>query len=146
MSIFGRRTTGPDKKAEVEGEIVELVSREVVQPHRQLANNGGEVADSLGMLVQRVSMSSVEEIDRLIAELELLRDQLQQESERMASAIVNYAGVAPVASQSSKIVAEYVNLRRKASEAQALRKAEPKAQTLRERATPNVQQTQLGEG
>jgi hypothetical protein len=140
MSIFGRKTTGPDKKAEVEGEIVNLVNREVVQPHRQLANDGGEVADSLGVLVQRVSLSSVEEIDRLIADLELLRDQLQQESERMASAIVDYAGLAPVASQSSKIVAEYVSLRRKTSEApgrrtmesrleQTLRKAEPEAQS-----------------
>jgi hypothetical protein len=117
MSIFGRKTTGPDKKAEVEGEIVDLVSREVVQPHRQLANDGGEVADNLGMLVQRVSFNSVEEIDRLIADLEMLRDRLRQESERMASAIVEYAGVAPVVSQSSKIVAEYVSLRRKASEA-----------------------------
>jgi len=119
MGIFGRKVNGLDRiGAEVEGGIRELVSRDVAEPRRQIANHSNHGNDSeavinnLGLLLQRVSVNSVNEIDELIAELKMLREQLQHDGERMAREIVGYASLSQAAMQSTKILTDGLTKRK----------------------------------
>jgi len=93
MSIVKRETTELDKIDDLEGEILEFVRRDVTGLRRRQRNDGDTVADDICLLLQRVSVNSVQEIDRLIDELNMLRDQLQQENERVRREIVAYASL-----------------------------------------------------
>ena len=122
MGIFGRKMNGLDRiGAEVEGGIRELVSRDVAEPRRQIANHSNHGNDSesvinnLGLLLQRVSVNSVNEIDELIAELKILREQLQHDGERMAREIVGYASLSQAAMQSTKILTDGLTNRKSES-------------------------------
>jgi hypothetical protein len=107
MSIFKRETTEVEKIDEVEGEIRKFVRRDVGR--RQQRNDGEMVADNISSLLQRVSANSVQDIERLIGELKMLRDQLQHESERVQREIVEYASLSQAATQSTKIIMESLN-------------------------------------
>ena len=109
MSSFStRETTGADETAawEVEGEIREFVRRDVVGLRRAPESDSELVASNISSLLQRVSGSSVQEIDRLIAELQALRETLHQEGARVQRQIVEYATLSRAAMQSSKVIAE----------------------------------------
>jgi hypothetical protein len=115
MGIFGRKTNGLERIGdEVEGGIRELVSRDVAEPRRQIANGGDSesVINNLGLLLQRVSLNSVNEIDELISELKILRDQLQHDGDRMARDILGYASLSQTAMQSTKILTESLTNRK----------------------------------
>ena len=92
MGIFGRKMNGLDRiGAEVEGGIRELVSRDVAEPRRQIANHGNDsesVINNLGLLLQRVSLNSVNEIDELISELKVLREQLLSQAAMQSTKIL----------------------------------------------------------
>jgi hypothetical protein len=95
------------KITEVEGEIREFVRRDVVTNlGRQPENESEPVANNINSVLQRVSTSSVQEIDKLITELETLRDKLQSEAARVQREIVEYASLTQGALQSTKIIAE----------------------------------------
>jgi hypothetical protein len=119
MGIFGRKMNGLDRiGAEVEGGIRELVSRDVAEPRRQIAdrsNDSETVINNLGLLLQRVSLNSVNEIDELISELKMLREQLQHDGERMAREIVGYASLSQAAMQSTKILTDSLTSRKNES-------------------------------
>ena len=119
MGIFGRKMNGLDRiGAEVEGGIRELVSRDVAEPRRQIASHGNDsesVINNLGLLLQRVSLNSVNEIDELISELKMLREQLQHDGERMAREIVGYASLSQAAMQSTKILTDSLTSRKNES-------------------------------
>jgi len=103
---------------EVEGEIREFVRREVAtNPGRQPENESEQVANNLNSVLQRVSSTSVQEIDKLITELQMLRDKLQSEAARVQREIVEYATLSQAALQSTKIIAESLIEWRKASHA-----------------------------
>ena len=103
---------------EVEGEIREFVRREVAtNPGRQPENESELVANNLNSLLQRVTGTSVQEIDKLITELQMLRDKLQSEAARVQREIVEYATLSQGALQSTKIIAESLIQWRKASHA-----------------------------
>jgi hypothetical protein len=114
MGIFGRKANGLERIGdEVEGGIRELVSRDVAEPRRQIANGDSEsVINNLGLLLQRVSLNSVNEIDELISELKMLRDQLQHDGDRMARDILGYASLSQTAMQSTKILTESLTNRK----------------------------------
>ena len=120
MGIFGRKMNGLDRiGAEVEGGIRELVTRDVAEPRRQITNHSNHssndsesVINNLGLLLQRVSVNSVNEIDELIAELKILREQLQHDGERMAREIVGYASLSQAAMQSTKILTDGLTSRK----------------------------------
>ena len=64
MSIFARKACEPETVvADAEGEIGELVSRDIAEPQRQPATDGEAVVSDLDLLLQRVSANSVQEID-----------------------------------------------------------------------------------
>ncbi len=98
----------PTPATEVEGEIRGLVRREVAQNRRpQLPEQGGEmIANQVNSLIQRVSITSVKEIDKLISELQSLRDFLHNESQRVQREISGYAHLSEAALKSTRIITE----------------------------------------
>jgi hypothetical protein len=108
--IFGQtRDTADDRPAEtqVEGEIREFVSRDVVTSlGRQPENESELVASNINSVLQRATATAVQEIDSLITELEASRDKLHNEGVRVQREIVQYATFTQAALQSTKIIAE----------------------------------------
>jgi ABC-type transporter Mla subunit MlaD len=92
--------------SEVEGEIREFVRRDFASVRQQPENDGEVVANNISSLLQRVSGSSVQEIERLIGELQTLRDRLQSEGARVQREIIQYANLSQAAMQSTKTIAE----------------------------------------
>ncbi len=109
MSIFKRETIELEEIEEVEGEIREFVRRDVAGLRREQENDGEMVANNISSLLQRVSVNSTQEIDRLIGDLKTLRDRLQYEAERVQREIVEYADMSQAAMQSTKIIGESLN-------------------------------------
>ena len=109
MSISERETTTElDKVHEVEGEIRDFVRRDVASLRRNPETDSHQVANNISSLLQRVAGTSVQEIDRLIAELKSLRDTLSAEGERVGREIARYATLSQSAMQSTKIIGESI--------------------------------------
>ena len=91
----------------VEGEIREFVRRDVAYLRRQ--RNGAEpdpVSDNLNSLIRRVSGASMEEIDRVILELQGVRDMLRNEGERVSREIAGYASLSHSAMTAMKVIGD----------------------------------------
>ena len=108
-------------ETEVEGEIREFVRRDVVGVRRQPESDSELVANNINQLLQRVAGTSVQEIDKLITELQTLRDTLQSEAARVQREIVEYATLSQAALQSTKIIAESLTGWKKVPDAPSLR-------------------------
>src|SRR5947209_1880472 len=108
-------------ETEVEGEIREFVRRDVVGIRRQPESDSDLVANNINQLLQRVAGTSVQEIDKLISELQTLRDTLQSEAARVQREIVEYATLSQAALQSTKIIAESLTHWKKVPDAPSLR-------------------------
>ena len=109
MTLIKSREPAEHEKSagtEVEGEIREFVRRDVVGVRRQPESDSELVANNINQLLQRVAGTSVQEIDKLITELQTLRDTLQSEAARVQREIVEYATLSQAALQSTKIIAE----------------------------------------
>ena len=105
MSIFARKACEPETLvADAEGEIGELVGRDIVEPQRKPANDGEAVVSDLDLLLQRVSGNSVQQIDCTINDLKMLREQLQREGERVANEIAAYASLSDTAIQTTETI------------------------------------------
>ena len=92
---------------EVEGEIREFVRRDVSVFRRQRAEqSGGDPADNINSLIQRVSAQSLLEVERVLNELTNVRDMLRNEAERVQREITGYAALSQNAMTSMKIIAE----------------------------------------
>jgi PleD family two-component response regulator len=103
--VRGRQEDRQGPEPEVEGEIRELVRRDVAQLRKP--ESAGEMGVSnLNALIQRVSGTSVLEIEKLIAELQRLRDYLQHEGQRVQREITEYAHMSQAATKSTRIIAE----------------------------------------
>ena len=116
-------TTYIDKPAEgqVEGEIREFVRRDIATFRRQPESDGEVVANNIGTLLQRVAGTSVKEVDKLIVELQTLRDMLQTESSRVQREIVEFATLSQAAMQSTKIIAESITHWKRIPDAPSMR-------------------------
>lgn len=91
---------------EFEGEIREFIRRDVAHLRRPLGESSEQAVTNINSLLDRVSGSSVGEIDRLIADLHSVRDFLHSEGERVQREIASYAQLSQVAMTSVKIIAE----------------------------------------
>jgi hypothetical protein len=101
---------------EVEGEISDVVRREVAtNPARQPENE--LVARNINSLLQRVTATSLQEIDNLITELESSRDMLQSEAARVQREIVQYSILSQATLQSTKIITESLTQLKKVPDA-----------------------------
>jgi hypothetical protein len=93
-------------EAEVEEESREFEGRDVAGLRQRPENDATIVADNISSLLQRVSASSVQEIDGLVRELEILRGRLHDEGERVRREIVEYEILTQATRQSTKVITE----------------------------------------
>jgi len=108
-------------ETEVEAEIREFVRRDVVtNRERQPENESELVASSINSVLQRATTTSVQEIDKLITELQTLSDMLHSERARVQREIVQYSTLTRAALESTKIIAESLTRFKKAPDAPAL--------------------------
>ena len=91
---------------EFEGEIREFIRRDVSHLRRPLPEASEQAVTNITGLLDRVSGSSVSEIDRLMNDLRSVRDFLASEGERVQREIQSYAQLSQVAMTSVKIIAE----------------------------------------
>lgn len=108
----------PEKLADVdqaaatafEGEIREFVRRDVAFLRRQ--RNEGDTAmdpaaaENLNALIRRVAGASMEEIDRVILELQGVRDMLRNEGERVSRELAGYASLSHASMTAMKVIAD----------------------------------------
>ena len=121
MSVFKTSESAElDKVSEVEGEIREFVRRDAAAFRRQPESDSEMVASNISSLLQRVSGSSVQEIDRLIGELQALRETLHSEGARVQREIVEYATLSQAAMQSTKILSESLTHWKRVSDAPSI--------------------------
>jgi hypothetical protein len=105
---FAPARQSPEKLSDVdqaaanafEGEIREFVRRDVSflrRPRSEAEPAADPSADNLNALIRRVSGASMEEIDRVILELQGVRDMLRKEGERVSREIASYASLSHAA-------------------------------------------------
>ena len=95
-----------DIEAAVEAEICEFVRRDGASLRRAPETDGELVANSVVTLLQRVAGTSVQDIDGLISELQILRETIQEHGLRVQRKLAEYAHLSQSAMQSTKIIAE----------------------------------------
>lgn len=93
-----------------EGEIREFVRRDITML-RQRQNATVETpqdatADNLNSLIRRVSGASMEEIDRVIVELQSVREMLRKEGERVNREIAGYASLSHAAMTAMRVIGD----------------------------------------
>jgi hypothetical protein len=121
MTVKTSESAQAGKPGEVEGEIREFVRRDVATLRRQPESESEIVAGNIGTLLQRVAGTSVKEIDKLIVELQTLRDMLHTEGARVQREIVEYATLSQAAMQSTRIIAESLTHWKKVPDAPSMR-------------------------
>ncbi len=92
-----------------EGEIREFVRRDVTalrRPRADVETAGDPVAGNLNTLIRRVSGASMEEIDRVILELQSVRDILRDEGDRVSREVAGYASLSHAAMTAMTVIAD----------------------------------------
>lgn len=112
------RRAAPEKLSDIdqaaanafEGEIREFVRRDV--SFLRKPRNEGEpaasdpVTENLNSLIRRVSGASMEEIDRVILELQGIRDMLKAEGDRVGREIAGYASLSHASMTAMKVIGD----------------------------------------
>jgi len=108
----------PEKLGEVdsavtafEGEIREFVRRDASIARRAQDETKPEaqpepLPDNLNALIRRISGASMEEIDRVILDLQGVREMLRHEGERVAREIAGYASLSHAAMTAMKVIGD----------------------------------------
>jgi hypothetical protein len=110
-----------EPETQVEGEIREFVRRDLGSMRRKPESDSEILASNIGTLLQRVAGTSLQEIDRLIIELQTLREMLHNEGARVQREIVEYASLSQAAMQSTRIIAESLTQWKKVPDAPSMR-------------------------
>jgi hypothetical protein len=111
--------------SEVEEGIREFVRNDVAYlrrppvPSPETAPIDGQAeatVNNVNSLIQRVAGTSLAEIEKLIAELESLRDLLHAEGQRVQREISGYAQLSQAAMKSTRMIADNVNQWKRAAD------------------------------
>jgi hypothetical protein len=92
--------------SKLEGEIRQLVSRDTAAPRLRDGNDSESAAPNIGSRLQHVSGTSVQEIEKLIAELQILREMLQKKAARVQREVVGFAVLIQSARRSMGTISE----------------------------------------
>ena len=114
---FAPKSGVPEKLGEVdqaaatafEGEIREFVRRDVATLRRQRSEGDAAAdpaAENLNALIRRVAGASMEEIDRVIHELQVIRDMLRSEGERVSRELSGYASLSHASMTAMKVIGD----------------------------------------
>lgn len=108
--------TGAEQVAKLEGEIREFVRRDAAFLRRTQHNETDIAADpsaeNLNALIQRVADASMEEINRVIFELQGIREMLRGEGERVSRDIVGYASSIQATMAAMRVINDSLNQRK----------------------------------
>jgi hypothetical protein len=111
----------PDRRAEklddaeqaaadvFEGEMREFVRRDLSRLQQQLSEadpTTGPTAESLDALIRRIGGASIEEIDRVIVELQEVRNLLCNERERLSHEVARYASLSRMSVTAMKSISD----------------------------------------
>ena len=90
--------------------VREFVPREVSSPNRQreVDIDHSSSVENLNTLIQHIAGASMDEIDRVISELEGVRDMLRNEGDRVSREIAGYAKLSQSATTALRIVGDSV--------------------------------------
>ena len=91
-----------------EGEIREFIRRDVAprRTRNEPPTAGDPAADHVNQLIGQVSGASMEQIDRVILELQGVREMLRTEGERVTREIAGFASLNHAANTAMRVVAE----------------------------------------
>ena len=114
---YGPKSSGPEGLGEVdqaaatafEGEIREFVRRDVATLRRQRNETDApsdSAAENLNALIRRIAGASMEEIDRVILELQGVRDMLRSEGERVSRELAGYASLSHASMTAMKVIGD----------------------------------------
>jgi hypothetical protein len=94
----------------VEDEIRQVVRRDLtfLQRQRSEVNADGSTIESLNASVGRLGIDSMEDIDRVIRDLESIRDMLQKEGQRVIREIAGYARLSDAARTAMRVIADSI--------------------------------------
>jgi hypothetical protein len=97
----------PSMAAAFEGEIREVVRRDVSFARKPRAEIVSDPAnEQVNALVRRVAAASMDEFDRVVIELQNVREMLRAEGERVEREIAGYGGLCHAAMTAMKIIGE----------------------------------------
>ena len=111
--------------SEVEEGIREFVRNDIAYLRRPVAVSAPEAAldpgaeatvNNVNSLIHRVAGTSVSEIEKLISELEALRDLLHAEGQRVQREISGYAHLSQAAMKSTRMIADNVQQWKRAAD------------------------------
>jgi hypothetical protein len=88
----------------VEGEIHDIVRR--IREDVATVPTAVTAAENVNELIRRVSGASTEEIDHVIFELQVVRDMLRSEGERVSREIAGYASLSHAATTAMKVITD----------------------------------------
>jgi hypothetical protein len=111
--------------SKLEGEIHEVISRSATTARVPQQNDNELAASNIGSLLQCVSGTSVQEIEKLITELQILQEMLQNEATRVQREIVGYAALIQSARQSTRTVSESLSFLQSDGGSELAREAPP---------------------
>jgi hypothetical protein len=124
MALRKTRDTAERDQAvetDVEGEIREFVLRDVVTDAGRRPDSESQlVASNINSVLQRVTATSVQEIDKRITELQALSDKLHSEAVRVQRELVQYSTLTQGALQSTKTISESLKQWRTAPDSRTL--------------------------
>jgi hypothetical protein len=92
-----------------EGEIREFVRRDIAFPRRQRnvpEAAANPAAENLNALIRRVAGASMDEIDRVILELQGVRAMLRSEGERVSRELAGYASLNHASMTAMKVIGD----------------------------------------
>jgi predicted PilT family ATPase len=89
---------------EFEGEIREFIRRDLSL--RRPMRDNATPAEGVNSLLERVAGASIEEIDRVIRELQAMRDTLYSEGDRVQREVARFANLSQTAMSSVRAIAD----------------------------------------
>ena len=94
----------------VEDEIRQVVRRDMpfLQRQRSEGNAESSAIETLNALVGRLGIDSMEDIDRVIRDLESMRDMLQKEGQRVIREIAGYTSLSDAARTAMRVIADSI--------------------------------------
>jgi hypothetical protein len=96
---------------------IAYLRRPVPSPETAPVDAGAEATvNNVNSLIQRVAGTSLAEIEKLISELESLRDLLHAEGQRVQREISGYAQLSHAAMKSTRMIADNVNQWKRAAD------------------------------
>ena len=103
----------------VEGKIRELARRDLSflrPPRSEGAATKDPTVENLDGLIRRVAGDLMDEIDRVMHELETVRDMMRKEGERVTREVAGYASLSHAATTAMKVIADSIKQWKDASD------------------------------